>query len=256
MCELLGLTSANETLMEDYLDTFFSHSDLNPHGWGMMYEKDGVFNTVKEPVKALNSRFLHSLTKSLPPQKTMLAHIRLATVGNIKPDNCHPFSDEDISGRRWTMIHNGTIYSAVNDYRYYKFQSGETDSERLFLSFMDYMNDSISKHKTTERERFETVNEFVITHASKNKLNLMLFDSELLYVHKNLKNTLSFKRIDGGIIISTRPLDDGTWIPFPMAQVIGYKNGSEIYKGNRHRWVFVPSEEYIAAMKAINENLR
>ena len=37
----------------------------------------------------------------------------------------------------------------------------------------------------------------------------MIYDGELLYVHKNLKNTICFKRLENGIIFSTKPLDDG-----------------------------------------------
>ncbi len=248
MCELFGFSGRRAADVTDYLKIFFSHSRMHPHGWGVMHSK-GI---VKEPVKAEDSETLKTLLNDLPPQKNMLAHIRYATVGSIKEENCHPFSGIDISGRRWTMIHNGTIYSGKNTYRYYKTQSGDTDSERLFLSFLDAMNDALCKGRLTERERFCAVSEFVETHAPRNKLNLMIFDGELLYVHKNLKNTLSYRYTDDGVMISTLPLDRGVWIPFPMAQVIAFKNGEEHYRGKRHSGVFIPNLEYITAYDAMN----
>lgn len=248
MCELFGFSGRKSTDLTDSLKTFFSHSDMHPHGWGMMYS-GGI---IKEPVKAADSDLLPMLLDSMEPQKNMLAHIRYATVGSIKEENCHPFFGSDISGSEWTMIHNGTIYSGNGSYKYYKTQLGDTDSERLFLSFLDVMNDRLCKGSLTERERFNTVEAFISGNAPRNKLNLMFFDGELLYVHKNLKNTLSYKCGDDGVLVSTHPLDSTAWTPFPVAQVIAFKNGREAYRGQRHKGVFVPTLEYITALDAMN----
>ena len=250
MCELLGFTSARNTDRSDYLRTFFSHSDKNPHGWGMMYETDRR-EILKEAVSAEKSSYLSDIIDYMPPQKATLAHIRFATVGTINERNCHPFTGTDISGREWTLIHNGTIFNGRHNHRYSAVQQGDTDSERFFLSLLDYMNEHISHSVPNERERFEIVNNFIVENASRNKLNLMIYDGDLLYVHKNLKNTLCFKRLENGIIFATKPLDDGVWIPFPMAQVIAYKHGREVYRGERHKGTFVPPLEYITAMDAM-----
>ena len=250
MCELLGFTSENYTDISDYLRTFFSHSNRNPHGWGMMYEND-VRSVLKEPVCANESCFLSDVLDSFTLQKTVLAHIRFATVGSINQNNCHPFTGTDISGREWTLIHNGTIFSSKHQHRYSTVQSGDTDSERFFLSLLDNMNEHISRAVPDERERFEIINNFIVNNAPRNKLNLIIYDGDLLYVHKNLKNTLCFKRLSNGLIFSTKPLDNGVWIPFPMTQVIAYKHGCEVYRGDRHKGVFVPSLEYITAMDAM-----
>ena len=41
MCELLGISSEKEELVNEYLKTFYSHSDKHPHGWGLAYLYDG-----------------------------------------------------------------------------------------------------------------------------------------------------------------------------------------------------------------------
>lgn len=250
MCELLGFTSARNTDISDYLRVFFSHSDKNPHGWGMMYETDRR-EIVKEAVSAEKSSFLPDIIDCMPPQKNALAHIRFATVGTVNESNCHPFTGSDISGREWTLIHNGTIFNGRHNHRYSAVQAGDTDSERFFLSLLDNINEHIARSVPNERERFEIVNHFIVENAPRNKLNLMIYDGELLYVHKNLKNTLCFKRLDDGIVFATKPLDDGVWIPFPMAQVIAYKKGQEVHRGDRHKGTFVPTLEYITAMDAM-----
>ena len=252
MCELFGFTGSKATDVGDYLEAFFKHSEMHPHGWGIMYEK-GYRKHFREPVKASVSVKLPEVEKDIPAQKNMLAHIRYATVGSVRAENCHPFAQEDVSGREWTMIHNGTIYSGRNTYRYYKTQEGDTDSERLFLSFIDTINEALGHHgKLTEKDRFKVVNDFITVNAPRNKLNLIFYDGELMYVHKNFKNTLYFKRVEGGIVISTQPLDEGEWVPFPMAQVIAYRNGKVVYRGDRHDGVFTPTLEYITALDAMN----
>ena len=189
MCELLGFTSEKNTDISDYLRTFFSHSSSNPHGWGMMYE-NGSRIILKEAVSAEESSFLSDIIDSLSPQKNLLAHIRFATVGSINENNCHPFTATDNSGREWTLIHNGTIFNGKHNHRYSAVQTGDTDSERFFLSLIDRMNEHISRAVPNERERFEIINSFIAENAPRNKLNLMIYDGDLLYVHKNLKNLL------------------------------------------------------------------
>ena len=134
MCELLGFTSEKNTDISTYLHTFFTHSRNNPHGWGMMYEDEEGRVILKEPVSASESSFLGDMIDYMPPQKNVLAHIRFATVGTINERNCHPFTGTDISGREWTLIHNGTIFSSKHSHRYSVMQAGDTDSERFFFS--------------------------------------------------------------------------------------------------------------------------
>ena len=250
MCELFGFSAADDTDITGYLRTFFSHSEKNPHGWGMMYGSER--SIVRGAERASDSGVLGSLLNELRPQKTVLAHIRFATVGAIKPENCHPFTAADISGRVWTMIHNGTIYSGGETYRYIGRQTGETDSERLFLAFIDRMNSHLAQGDMTESRRFDIVNGFITENAPRNKLNLIICDGELLYVHKNMKNTLSYKTVGGSIIIATVPLDDDEWTPFPMAQVKAFRAGREVYAGEPHNGIFVPTLEYISALDAMH----
>ncbi len=181
----------------------------------------------------------------MQPQKTLLAHIRYATVGTVREENCHPFSGTDDSGREWTMIHNGTIFQGEHNHRYAAHQQGDTDSERFFLAMLDAVNHQLTRGIPADRDRFDMINRFIVDHAPRNKLNLIIYDGDLMYVHKNLKNTLCFKRLEHGILFSTKPLDSGTWVPYPMTQVIAYRNGQEVFRGDRHKGVFIPPLDYI-----------
>ncbi len=251
MCELFAVTSAEPVQPADYLKEFFSHSVRHPHGWGMMYEQNERI-IIKEPVRACDSPLMRSLTENLAPQKNLMAHIRFATVGTVRTENCHPYTGKDLSGREWTLIHNGTIYSGKLNFQYFKKQTGDTDSERLFLALLDTVNERLRRGEMNSRARFETVHQFIISNAPRNKLNLIIYDGELMYVHKNLKNTLSYRRLEHGLLFSTQPLREGEWIPFPTAQVIAYREGRELYRGRQHSGIYIPTLEYIAAADAMN----
>lgn len=253
MCELLGINTSSPIDPAPYLGEFFSHSVRHPHGWGVMRKIHGRTAVFKESVSAGESNVLDDIIKGTEPQTDLLAHIRLATVGGMKNENSHPFTAADISGRVWTFIHNGTIYSGTELMNYIARQKGDTDSERVFLYLLDEVNRAIKNGGGLDgKERFEIVNRLVCTLSPRNKLNLMIFDGEVLYVHKNMKNTLCFKSLGNGYVFSTVPLDGGEWRGFPLAKLMAYKNGSLLYEGTSHNNVFIPTLEYISAMAAMN----
>ena len=118
MCEIFGVSALNDTVLNDYLRTFFSHSDYHPHGWGLACISRDSALIEKESLKASDSHYLRERLSQPVSEKLMLAHIRYATIGNVEYKNCHPFTGRDNTGRRWTLIHNGTIfdYPPLNSY--------------------------------------------------------------------------------------------------------------------------------------------
>ena len=89
-----------------------------------------------------------------------------------------------------------------------------------------------------------------ITH--RNKVNLMIYDGEYLYAHKNMKDTLSFKRTEDGIVLATKPIDDGNWIPLPMTTLLSFKDGKLIREGTNHGNVFVSYKESMNIFDGMN----
>lgn len=254
MCELFGLCSKSPIDVREYLRIFYRHSVNHPHGWGLMRENEQKTEIIKEPVCASGSRIINDVIRKTEPQTSMLAHIRLATVGAIKYENCHPYTGFDASGRRWTLIHNGTIYSGVELSKYLSEQSGDTDSERIFLYLIDEINKAtvLNNAPLSITQRCGIVDKFAVTLSPRNKLNFMIYDGEVLYVHKNMQDTLSYKRLDSGIIFSTEPLDNNDWEQFPMTQMNAFKNGECIFEGTIHEHEFIPTLEYITTLDAMN----
>lgn len=248
MCELLGFSAARSSDITKQLREFYSHSSTNPHGWGIMYSG----GTLRESLKASESDKLSKILDYIEPQRILLAHIRFATVGSIRQENCHPFTAADVTGRQWTMIHNGTIYSGSRLIPMLSRQKGDTDSERLFLYLLDKLNSAQAERPLHPSERFKLVEEIVFDIAPRNKLNLMIYDGELLYIHKNMEETMKFREIGSGVMFSTTALDDGDWQEVPMAQLLAYRDGEKVFEGTKHKGIFVPTLQYITAMDAMN----
>lgn len=240
MCELLGLTARRKIIMNKWLETFFSHSVEHQNGWGLALSDDGAFSIDKEPQRAIDSLYLKSLLSGNIETAKCIAHIRKATIGDVSENNTHPFSACDNFGRCWTLAHNGTIFDseALAPYQYK--QIGTTDSERILLYIVDRIN---QLNEDSSDNRIKTVDEAVKTIVPGNKVNLLIYDGEFLYVHKNERGTLYEKEIDGGVMFSTVPLDTNGWHEFEQNRLMVYQSGKLVYAADKHDCTYIHSEE-------------
>ena len=109
MCELFGLTGPYAVTVNKYLKSFVCHSTDHPNGWGIaVFSGDGA-NIEKAPEAAFPSSYLKARLKASVRARTMMAHIRFATRGQIEYDNCHPFTKREKSGSSWTFLQNRTL---------------------------------------------------------------------------------------------------------------------------------------------------
>lgn len=236
MCEIFGFSSSRKSNLKPYLTEFFSHSVDHPNGWGLAEFADEGVRVQIEPVSANKSKILPDLINHLEDSKTLLAHIRRATVGGVKSANCHPFVRTDASGRTWTLIHNGTVFSGMELIYYQHKQLGDTDSERILLYLIDKMNDEIAKKgcPLNSFERFKVVEKVVANITYRNKINLLIYDGSQMYVHVNMKDTLYFKSDEFGTSFATVPLEADGWQPLPLTTLLVYREGRLKYKGKNH----------------------
>lgn len=237
MCELFGFDAVTPHTINDDLNIFYSHSNKHPHGWGIVTKQGNqpVFME-KEPERALDSARLHEILASPVTPTTALAHIRYATIGQVEPYNCHPFTGKDAVGRTWYFMHNGTIFEYDPISPYLKRQQGSTDSERIFLFLIDSVNafEEELGRASTGQERFALLDSIFVPMAKGNKLNLLFTDGDYLYVHTNLKKSLHYLQTEDFLEISTRPLNDAPWQPLPLNQLLAVKNGAFVFRGTVH----------------------
>lgn len=236
MCELFGFSGRRRVELNDYLREFFLHSVEHPHGWGISLLERDNYSIEKEPVRAIDSGYLKERLRMPIVSSTMLAHIRLATIGNLEWKNSHPFVGLDQSGRRWTLIHNGTIFDYQPMEKYAKLQAGDTDSERILLHLLELMDKAYIKKGAplTSKERFNVLDHMVVEASAGNKLNLLIYDEEYLYAHTNYEDSLHQRTTGDGVYFSTQPLKRGVWEPLKFNTLLAYKNGEKVYTGTTH----------------------
>lgn len=248
MCELFGINSKPRLKVNTYLKIFFSHSEIHKHGWGMAIFYGNAASIEKEPLCANQSNYLRERIKHPIIINNMIAHIRLASVGRVLWGNAHPFSEQDASGRYWTLAHNGTIFdfSALDEYK--KTQEGQTDSERILLYLVDSINQRMEelRRTLTEQERFLLMEELIASLSVNNKLNLLIWDGENMYVHTNYADTLCcLRKSDDTILFSTKPLSDEDWQPVPFLRLLVFREGRKVFEGTRESvQYFDPEENY------------
>ncbi|MCR5702537.1 MAG: class II glutamine amidotransferase [Lachnospiraceae bacterium] len=253
MCQLFGFSGNEHLELNNVLKEFYSHSDKHPNGWGLALLDGTHANIEREVVAANKSEYLAGRLKDKVKSPAVLAHIRYATIGNVELKNCHPFTKIDADGRRWTLIHNGTIFDYTPMDEYIRKQKGDTDSERILLYLIDKINGKRSQKESplTSRERFDVLDEYICEMSENNKLNLIIYDGELMYVHSNLKDSLHYYKGKCGVLFSTEPLVNSSifygdghpgekrfsakdWKPLPITTLVAYKGAELEFEGQRH----------------------
>lgn len=112
----------------------------HPDGWGIAAYVKGALPEVAHGLGPAHLDPEFERVSGLLQARAVLAHIRLASVGEVSPSNVHPF----VYGR-WTFCHNGTLTDfrrvqlEVERLMAPKFRRrlvGTTDSERCFGIFL------------------------------------------------------------------------------------------------------------------------
>jgi predicted glutamine amidotransferase len=149
MCRLYGLHANEETKVECSLvhaqNSLMSQSrqDLaglsHGHGWGVATYPNGTPDVSKQAWAAFHGEhFAGAAARTY--SRTVVAHVRRATVGPPKTENTHPFVYKS-----WAFAHNGTV-PVFADIRPKMLEAmtgeqraavkGDTDSEHLFHYLM------------------------------------------------------------------------------------------------------------------------
>lgn len=124
-------------------------------------------------------------------------------------------------------------------------KEGHTDSERILCYIVDRINaeQEYLKRPLSQEERFQIMDQIICEITVENKVNLLIYDGEMLYVHTNYKNSLYRCRKGKAIIFSTKPLDKDNWENVPLNTLLAYQDGKLVYTGTDHGHEFKDSEE-------------
>ena len=256
MCEIFCFNSNTPKEVNTCLQCFYDHCENHPDGWGLATMQSDEFVISKEPVKANCSQHLKDILSHPVIGKNVFAHIRLATVGEIISPNCHPFIKADDNNRSWMLIHNGTIFDYPKLDDYIEKESGDTDSERILLYIIDKVNDFESSKgaPSTIKERFSLLKEIIFDLSKNNKLNLMIFDGDLTYIHSNMRNSLYYLKNEEGFLVATTPLsDDENWKPVELNKLFALIDGEIIFESEDHDNEYFLTKEHEEFLKSIRK---
>ena len=205
MCRFYGFLSNELTKVECSLVhaqnalLHQSRSDLrgeaHPDGWGIVCYRDGELLPQRRATAA-HEDIWFSLTAERTYSRSVIAHIRKATVGKPAIENTHPFTHGC-----WSFAHNGTVtgYGKIRsdlerdtNTDLLTHRKGTTDSELVFYWLLTRMGraglpfdlacDDLSRLVDVVRQSVTRLNELACAAAPDKtpKLNLLLSDGHLL----------------------------------------------------------------------------
>ncbi|MCB1145571.1 MAG: class II glutamine amidotransferase [Leptospiraceae bacterium] len=146
MCRLFGFRSALESSLQHSLidadNALLEQSTRHSDGWGVAYYLQNSPHLIKSTEAAFSDRIFQKVSGVLFSQ-TVVAHLRLATIGQKSILNSHPFQFGT-----WIFAHNGNI----QNFQKYRapllerisenlrcFILGETDSEIIFFLMLTFL---------------------------------------------------------------------------------------------------------------------
>jgi predicted glutamine amidotransferase len=144
MCRLFGFRSDAPARVHHALVTepnsLRLQSQEHKDGWGIAFYPDEAGPQLAKGLEPAHQDPEYERISNQVSARTVLAHVRLASIGPVAAQNAHPF----VHGR-WSFAHNGT----VRDFERHReaieariapelrgLIRGETDSERCFYLFL------------------------------------------------------------------------------------------------------------------------
>ncbi len=231
MCELFGLSCNRKDRATFSLPLFARYHEPYWHGWGIGYY-EGTYARIVKNTDDPNFSLSFKRTVQNARSNVIIAHIRLATSGEVCPENCHPFRFRYLN-RDWLFAHNGSI-----DIDYPSYVEGNNDSARAF----SFMMDKIDEYLRMSRFRgiypaVKYATQKLLEEAGEVKrLNYILSDSNALFVFCNYRRMYMLRRekeYGGAILISTQKLTNENWIEIPRNRILCMLNGELFVMSDR-----------------------
>lgn len=143
MCRMFAVRSDEPVRVDRAFDGLQRLASEHRHGWGVA-RFDGHVPWVETSVSSAEVCPRFELIGEATATTSLLAHIRLASVGSVHESNNHPFLADG-----WAFMHNGTLrrFAEVRHRLEAELHpawrarlKGDTDSERCFHLFLTYLD--------------------------------------------------------------------------------------------------------------------
>ncbi|NKJ48137.1 class II glutamine amidotransferase [Burkholderia sp. SG-MS1] len=278
MCQLLALSCAEPTDVSFSLTGFAARGGLTDHhvdGWGVAFYEDRACRVFVDERPAYQSPVAEFL-KSYPIRsRNVVAHIRKATQGGARVENCHPFMRE-LRGQQWVFAHNGDLQRLGEQEPGPFTPVGSTDSEAAFCFIMNRLHAHFATHADADPDNVDALFD-VIEHAtrtlnvfgifnfvlSNGKAQFAYCSTRLSYVIRHWPFssarlvdddlTVNFAErgtpADRTAVIATTPLTDEVWTACTPGDLLMFRRGALL----RRAYVAVPAEVLATSKYAPSE---
>ena len=268
MCELFAMSCSQPATVNYSLKEFALHGGSkykNNSGWGIAFFDDKDALTIKEAEPASDSAWVDFIAKEGLTSDCVIAHVRLATIGEPRLENTHPFR-RALGRRTHVFAHNGTLKGIHERYpvaERNQMPIGETDSELAFCVLLDRMRDLWGDGSQTPdvNDRLACFAEFANEMKELGSANFLYADGDALFVHSHrriyeenggfsearapglsMRNCVACQQgpeweVDGchisigkqkSILFASVPLDEIGWEALPEGAAIAVQNGVEV----------------------------
>ncbi|WP_179745929.1 class II glutamine amidotransferase [Paraburkholderia bryophila] len=282
MCQLLALSCAEPTDVSFSLTGFAARGGLTDHhvdGWGVAFYEDRACRVFVDEKPAYQSP-VAAFLKSYPiKSRNVVAHIRKATQGGARVENCHPFMRE-LRGQQWLFAHNGDLRPLGEPEPGPYAPVGTTDSEAAFCFIMNrlYAHFAANTNTSTDtnvddidavfnviEQATRTLNTFGIFNfvLSNGQAQFAYCSTRLSYVIRHWPFS-SARLVDGDLsvdfaergtpadraaVIATTPLTDEVWTACQPGDLLMFRSGALL----RRAHVAVPADVLATSKYAVSE---
>lgn len=188
MCQLLGMNCNVPTDITFSFSGFAQRGGRTDHhsdGWGISFFEDKGVRHFVDHLPAVDSPVADLIKRYPIKSRNVIAHIRKATQGEVKLENCHPFVRE-LWGRYWVFAHNGDLGTKRPRLHGQFRPVGDTDSEHAFCWLMQELSKS---HATVPSvgELTLTLRELTAQLRPNGTFNYLLSNGQALWSHASTK---------------------------------------------------------------------
>jgi glutamine amidotransferase len=190
MCELLAL-NANVPVAATFSFTGLAarggltgeHAD----GWGLAFHDADGARVFIDTGRACEAPLADFLCRHPIRARTVLAHVRKATQGEVRLANCHPFHREWL-GRPWLFCHNGDLKDFRPSLDGSHLPIGNTDSEWAFCWLLQELRKRFAGEVSPAwRQIAPVLAELADRIAQHGAFNMLLSDGRAVYARASTK---------------------------------------------------------------------
>ena len=188
MCQLLGMNCNTPTDVTFSFAGFAQRGGRTDHhadGWGIAFFEGRGARLFIDSSAACSSPVAELIRRYPIKSRNVISHIRKATVGDVRLENCHPFVRE-LWGRYWVFAHNGDLKDYAPRLHGHFHPVGDTDSERAFCWLMQELAKAHASVPPVE-ELTRTLRELTPQIASHGTFNMLLSNGQALWAHASTK---------------------------------------------------------------------